>query len=44
MTEPSSPSPLAPPSDAELLRLAGKPREMGQALDQTLSSTRGLSW
>jgi MoxR-like ATPase len=34
MTEPSSPSPSPPPPDAELLRLAGKLREVGQALDR----------
>ena len=34
MTEPSSLSSPAPPSDAELLRLAGKLREVGQALDR----------
>ena len=34
MAEPSSLSPLASLSDAELLRLAGKLREMGQTLEQ----------
>jgi hypothetical protein len=34
MTEPSSSSPTAPLSDAELLRLAGKLREVGQELDR----------
>jgi hypothetical protein len=34
MTDPSSLSPPAPASDAELLRLAGKLREVGQALDR----------
>ena len=34
MTESATPSSLAPPSDAELLWLAGKPREVGQALDR----------
>jgi hypothetical protein len=34
MTESATHSSLAPPSDAELLRLAGKLREVGQALDR----------
>ena len=40
MTEPSSPSPSPPPPDAELLRLAGKLREVDKLFEGIFESSR----